>query len=222
MLLIGITGVVLNEQGQPVGMKGAGKDTVADMMRDVLEQQGYVVTIWSLAQPLKQLVCQLYGWSASQVNEQKDQPLTHFPGWTPRKLLETIGTDILRAHHPDIWVQELDRLWQRWQLVEASIVDVPPLPPRALIIPDIRFPNEVIWLKQHGGLLCRVQRPVDMMVDPSSLHPSDTPLSWSEIRPHCGIINAGTLDELAQMVRGVMHQFILPTDPPHGSVASES
>ena len=77
---------------------------------------------------------------------------------TVRQLLQELGTDAVREHlHPNSWVNSLLSSY---------------LPTDHWIITDVRFPNEFKAVREKGGLLVRINRP--MM--PDNTHPSETAL----------------------------------------------
>jgi len=84
---------------------------------------------------------------------------------TYRMMLQEVGTDLFRdKFHPDTWVNALFSDWKQvpvesrhWQGHAISMVDEPARFPN-WIIPDVRFPNEVARIKQHGGQVIRINR----------------------------------------------------------------
>lgn len=86
---------------------------------------------------------------------------------TPRKLLQLLGTEFFReCYHKDFWVGLA--------------------PKENIIVPDVRFSNEVAHIKRNGGLVVKI-------IDPSlkeiqtNAHPSEA-LARSEI-PGAFIVN---------------------------------
>ena len=68
------------------------------------------------------------------------------PNFTPRYALQIMGTDILRNNfHQDIWFLTLrNRIRKN--------------PDQAVVISDVRFPNEIKFIQDQGGILIRVNR----------------------------------------------------------------
>lgn len=60
-------------------------------------------------------------------------------------LLQALGTDVGRRNDPDKWVRTL-----YWKLKDRS--------PKLVVIPDVRFPNEIEMVKQMGGLAVEINR----------------------------------------------------------------
>lgn len=64
---------------------------------------------------------------------------------TPRKLLQTIGTDLVRdCIDPDFWVRMLERRIE-------NLADV--------VISDARTSNERAWARSRNALMCLINRP---------------------------------------------------------------
>lgn len=61
-----------------------------------------------------------------------------------RALLQEYGTGVRRADDPEYWVDRLARRWPPWYYT---------------VVPDVRFQNEVDYIKMWGGLVVRVERP---------------------------------------------------------------
>lgn len=82
-------------------------------------------------------------------------------------LLQRVGSE-LRKENPDVFVECVEQ-----QIVEEN--------PHVAIIPDMRYPNEFDWVKNHGGITIKVVRQNpdgSLYIDPSrpSDHPSETAL----------------------------------------------
>ena len=107
------------------GKRGSGKDTLANFMRDELEKMGKRVLIIHFADPVKWFAKELFGW-----NGIKDEAGRH--------LLQTLGTDEVRAHDPNFWVDIISRF--------AVVMDACNKYDYCLI-PDARFENELQGVK---------------------------------------------------------------------------
>lgn len=110
------------------GAMGSGKDTFANMLKESLEEDYASVLITHYADLLKYICTTFLGW-----NGEKDE--------AGRSLLQNIGTVTFRLKDKDYWVkfiaEVLDALssWTDWNYV---------------IIPDVRFPNEIEYLENCG------------------------------------------------------------------------
>lgn len=143
-----------------VGFIGSGKGTVGKY----LESQ-YNFKSVSFANSLKDAVSAIFGWpryllegDTDESRLWREQPdmfwsrkLNH--PVTPRWVLQTIGTDILRNKFLDnIWIWSLE---QQLEKTQGSVV-----------ITDVRFPNEIQMIESLGGKLWWIQRnPLPEWVD---------------------------------------------------------
>lgn len=86
-------------------------------------------------------------------DESKETPMEWLANITPRRMLQTLGTEWGRALHPDLWV-----LCMRNHLVsiEKNMVSPDTL---VIVIPDVRFENEVAMIREFGGVMVHVVRP---------------------------------------------------------------
>lgn len=116
------------------GKAGAGKDTVGDYL---VEEYGFERI--ALADPIKRLVQDIFVLDDHTVHdrEAREQPLDNWEGWTVRKLLQFIGTELFRENIDDsIWVKSL------WYQIQNSN--------KNFVVTDIRFPNELEFFVENG------------------------------------------------------------------------
>lgn len=114
-----------------------GKDTVADMIKNNLENKEHKVLVTHYADLLKFICKSLFNWDGEK-------------NAYGRQILQYVGTDIIRKQSPDYWVNYiidmLNFFGDNWDYV---------------IIADCRFPNEIDLLKANFEDVCsiRVIRP---------------------------------------------------------------
>lgn len=172
-----------------VGYAGVGKSEVAKIIQKL--EPGWEIKGFS--QPLKQVAEILTGIPASTMDDQdvKSQNLgpewetwgyrgrndgnlvqPHFTGeayrksMTVRELLQKLGTEAVRNNlHEDAWVNALFSTYRPHKMSQYN--------PSKWIIQDVRFPNELHAIKEHGGIIVRVTRP---FYKPVNGHPSETAL----------------------------------------------
>ena len=153
------------------GYKRAGKDTTAQMLKEIFEENQLKVEILSFADTLKNIVCIIFDISREQLDEFKNnetsigtyeiyndhlgyefEELTNF-----RKVLTEIGNEALKPiFGEDIWVKDIQKK------IAASNADI-------IIIPDFRFKIEHI----NKAITVRVLN--DYIVNKET-HPSETEL----------------------------------------------
>lgn len=128
------------------GRKRSGKDTAAQ----VFEASGY--TSLSFATMLKAMLAtmlEMQGVDEDTIvrmlhDDLKEVPTPFLNGQTPRHAMQTLGTEWGRKLiHPDIWVDATMRAAEQFDRV---------------IIPDVRFPNEVEAVTSRGGWVYRIVR----------------------------------------------------------------
>jgi len=132
-----------------------GKDTTAEMFKEIAESCDKKVLICHYADYLKYICKEWFGW-----NGEKDD--------AGRTILQKVGTDLARNNHPDIWanviIESLKAFGEEYDYV---------------LIPDCRFPNEIELMKANFDTTSlRVTR-VDFessLTDEQKNHPSETSL----------------------------------------------
>lgn len=130
------------------GHAGSGKDTIGEYLC-----KRYGFSQESLAAPIKRLVKDVFVLDDKTVYDrvEREKPLKDWNGWSVRKLLQYIGSELLRKNIDDrIWVKSL------WRRIQNSPE------PSKFVITDVRIPNERSFLKRRlkDKFVCiRVTRP---------------------------------------------------------------
>jgi hypothetical protein len=180
MLVIGIA-----------GKKRSGKDITAQMFIDAAERLGIKATRRALADELKEECATMVAAHSDKVatdvliemntDGQKEQY---------RLLLQWWGTEFKRNMVSDTyWTDKLHEWVLHHHRANREMV----------IVPDVRFLNEVKMIKQLGGVVINVVRPASITIDE---HVSETALDefrgWDFTIP-----NDSDLDSLAQKVEAI-------------------
>lgn len=112
---------------------------------------------------------------------------------TTRRILQWWGTEYRRAQDPDYWT----KAWGR----KVSGYDVEKM---HLLVDDVRFMNELHVIKEHGGLIVKIERPG---FDGANNHASETSLDdytdWDG-----KILNDGTLEEFERKVETLVASLV--------------
>jgi len=132
------------------GKARVGKDTVANILVKILKNEyGLDYKTIAYADDLKKFVGDCFYLTKEHLyGKLKTEPLASLPKksdgsyWTTRELLQYIGTDVFRNIDNNYWINRLQRFIQ--------------LNPGNYIITDGRFPNEVDWVLDSGGIHIRV------------------------------------------------------------------
>jgi hypothetical protein len=164
------------------GLAGSGKDTV----RGILERfHGY--NGMAFADPLRGMLASLLKsaghsptWMVDREMKEREIPAI---GVSYRVLAQTLGTEWGRSIDPELWVK----------ITASRIASIPD--EERVVISDVRFPNEVKWIKSQGGVIIRIIRPD---VQPVRSHVSEEGallLDWDYT-----ILNNGSIDDLQRSV----------------------
>ena len=134
------------------GFAGSGKDTLANYL---IEHHAYVKL--SFAGAVKDACAAIFGWDRAMLEGDTKESRAwreledtwwseelNMPGFSPRKALQMLGTDIMRNHfHENIWISALKN-----KLPQHSKV----------VITDCRFPNEIDMIHRNGGKILHITR----------------------------------------------------------------
>jgi len=164
------------------GVARAGKDTFGGILKEVLG--GNYITI-AFADELKMKCMDDFNLSYDQVyghlKEVEDNRYPKKSGgyWTPREILQFIGTDTYRVINDDFWIEQLFK-----NIGDSNNV----------IITDCRFPVEIHAVKKRFGKHIRVTRNNrDFVAD--TKHSSETSLdNFNDI--DYVVDNNGTIEDL--------------------------
>ena len=145
------------------GRAGSGKTTAAD----VLLRNHKNCLKMSFASPLKAAARELIASVRPKEHpitpaeyltsrDLKDAPIPFLADITPRRLMQTLGTEWGRnTIHPDFWVvilaQKIERLlghsYRQGTIRLQAVID------------DVRFGNEAEMIRAYGGTIVRIERP---------------------------------------------------------------
>lgn len=194
-----------------MGFKGSGKDTAAAALLD----RGYKK--YAFADPVKDVLAAMFGWSRAMLEGDTGESRAwrefedawwseklNRPGFTPRKAMQMIGTDVLRQYFNDqIWILNTER-----RILNDQTDRV--------VITDCRFPNEAAMIRNMGGKLIRVAKGPEPEFYQYSSIPASHPYygqaqdilrlnygdihvsewAWNNIPVDARIENDGTIDDL--------------------------
>lgn len=170
-----------------IGISGkfsSGKDTLVAEILNYFEKHGRKNAHLKFADPLKK-ACAIIGGTRLEDNysiEGKEKMIEGL-GMSIGRMQQVVGT-ILREHlHPDVWVLPVIQFYKN-------------NPDTVCVVSDCRFQNEANLIKQHGGVLIRLNRQNRPLVsgrDPN--HISETDLDDYEDFDLI-IDNNGTIQEM--------------------------
>jgi hypothetical protein len=160
------------------GRAASGKDTAA---LHLISAHGF--TRFAFADILKELCAHAEG-----VVTPADLGWTGY-SWTGpkseigRRMLQGIGHGAREVLGPDVWVGAMSLAINRTE----------PRPER-VVVTDVRYPNEVDWVRQHRGLLIRVTRPGQVLQGAAHTHPTEANIDRFAVDRE--VANDGTVEEL--------------------------
>lgn len=160
------------------GKSGSGKDFVANIMKEKLEQKGNKVLVTHYADLLKYILKTFFDWDG-----QKDEHGRH--------LLQYVGTDVIRRQNPNYWVDFVKDIIimfsNNWDYI---------------LIPDTRFPNEItrMFCSNFRTISIRITRLnyISKLTDEQQQHESETALDSYSFDYY--MTNDGTLDGVTKEV----------------------
>lgn len=169
-----------------IGLSGyarSGKDEVAKIL---VENYGYKRL--AFADPIRKFLLKVNPILDS--GHRLEEIVNEF-NWTiakskteTRRLLQEVGVTAREMFGENIWVEPL--------LEEAYFLG-------NVVVPDVRFPNELESIKLNGGKVYRVTRP---SVQPVNSHISEVALDGAQFDGY--IPNEGTLEDLRANVMKIM------------------
>ncbi len=186
------------------GKANSGKNTAANLITASLvdDHSTWYSRTMAFADPIKEMIeimfphvkkKNLYGSSALRNTviqgavDKKGQPLTI------RQALIEIGTGMGRAMNDSIWLDVFDHRYAKY----AKKND-------AIIVTDVRFPNEFKHLKDKGFIMVKILRDGPKLNDLTETTQDSIPLSDF----HWVLRNEGTLEELEDQIRNGLTPLI--------------
>lgn len=161
------------------GPKTCGKDTLAKvLLRQDWNKDNYYTPYFKktpMASGVKNICELVFGWPLQQQDDPlfKETVLEEWPMIEPRWAMMDIANFMRDKYGPDVWVHALQRYIQKLEEVDRH---------GAYIITDLRFPNELAWLKKNpNALVIYVHRTeaeeklaaAQAAGDPKALNPSE-------------------------------------------------
>ena len=172
-----------NKDGQPgligiSGKAGVGKDTLGKYLCD-----RYRCLHYYFAKPLKEGAKVMFALTDEQIAN-KEKVIEPW-GISPRKIYQLLGTEVGRGIDVDIWVKNAEMFVKKnagWTVV----------------VTDVRFDNEALWIHNRGGVVINIVRDKDYIVE--NKHSSEGGLKPENI--DFTVYNNGTKEEMyEQFVR---------------------
>lgn len=143
------------------GLKGSGKDTVADMLVNTCKY-----TKIAFADFIKNAAKELFDWDDSSFNPENKEKIDPYWNVTPRKILQELGTEFLRIHCKDILSSEFElpsgekyNSTFHIKRINREVIKLLNSNKNNIVFSDIRFQDELDYIKKLGGTIIKVVRP---------------------------------------------------------------
>lgn len=171
--ILGLT----NKNGQPmiIGIAGkatSGKDTAGKYFID-----NYQFLHYYFAKPLKEGAKIMFGLTDEQLLN-KEKVIEPW-GRSPRQIYQLLGTEVGRSIDTNVWVKNAQ------MFIDNSCG-------RSVVITDVRFSNEALWIREQGGVVVYIER--DQPTIEEFGHSSENGLVDDDIDVY--IDNDGTIEDL--------------------------
>ena len=188
------------------GIAGSGKTTFASMVEKHVKDltSGSInVHTYNFAEPLKNVVSYLFNTKIDDLMSQEGKKKVNQNGYglTNREVLQKFGTESMRDVFDDkIWIDIAER--------STSIYGVKSI----ILIPDTRFDNEAIWIKQRG-ILIDVLRPEQEIITPQTAGEAPHRSEQGHTQePHFKILNDGSFEDLDRKARIIAISIVNATE----------
>lgn len=170
------------------GPIGSGKDTLADQ----LVTQGYFKIAY--ADALRCAASVLYSIPMEFFTQRnlKDQPLKALNGYSPRKVLQLFGTEVIRSCLDNPWVKKVSQIISANHIQNGNGF-------QNVIIPDVRFDDEAAYIRSDfkSGFICMIHRAAksedELNKQLGNSHASECGISQHNNDLH--LYNNGTLED---------------------------
>lgn len=189
------------------GQARVGKDTAAILLNNIFINRNETCITTAYADFLKEILRKCFNLSHEQLyGVDKETPIEHLPirtrsgkitnhYWTPRKLLQFLGTDVMRTIDPECWINVVKNFVDTYSNYDN------------IIITDARFANEVEWVLERGGTHIHITRE-NKDFSSGNDHASEVGLNeFFDERSH-QIANNGSLEDLKNTLVNIINKEI--------------
>jgi len=187
------------------GAAGHGKSTCSNIAEQWFLENGYSVKVISFADKLKEVCKIMFRLSEKDLNTQigKSTYRNHIRT-TPREIMQKFGTEVCREgiiRHLPTFSEGGRTIWT-WN-VERDILECPA---DVILIPDVRFPDELQMLRNFGCIFINVIREHEVATDDK--HSSETGLPDADYV----IMNDGLMTDLEEKIKVLLIKNTYPEE----------
>tara|TARA_B100000161_G_scaffold186844_1_gene135029 strand:+ start:157 stop:816 length:660 start_codon:yes stop_codon:yes gene_type:complete len=143
------------------GYKGSGKDTIADFL---VNNHDFIKV--AFADFIKNALKELFDWDDNSFNHDNKEKKDTYWGVTPRKMCQELGTEFLRVHCKDFISMKFNlpngepyQSTFHIKRINKEIIKLLKVNPNInIVFSDVRFQDELDYIKKLGGKIFRVSR----------------------------------------------------------------
>ena len=190
------------------GEKGSGKDTIYEFLSKI-----YNVKRVAFADPLKESLKDLFLWNDDTFSREKKEMIDEYWGVSPRQMCQILGTDVIRnsifdkfnniikvknnEYKVSFWIKRIHK-----ELEE--LLNNMECPYDFIIFTDVRFLDELSYVKNLGGVMYKIIRP-NIEKNEYSNHEAERGIDDEEFNKHIDnlIINNGNLKDLSEKIENI-------------------
>ena len=167
------------------GKAGVGKDTLGKYLCDE-----YRCVHYYFAKPLKEGAKIMFALTDDQIAN-KEVPIEPW-GISPRKIWQLLGTEVGRGIDPAIWIKNAE-------------IFIKSVPGRTVVITDVRFDNEAIFIRNRGGVIINIVREQQDIIE--NRHSSEGGLKPDNVDLY--IHNNSTIENMCNEVTYMIQQRVV-------------
>lgn len=134
-----------------LGKKRNGKDTCADYLVDK-----YNFEKIAIATPLKEIIKIMFDYDDDVLNTDLKEVVDEKWNVTPRKLLQYIGTDLIRKDLGKYINKSTNNIWIDLCITKINKSN------KNFVISDVRCQNEVDAIRNNGGIVIKIIRDTNL------------------------------------------------------------
>jgi hypothetical protein len=166
------------------GDKQHGKDTVAEILMALAIEHGVKGVRRAMADPLKEEIAACFAPRMGVTKEELIRQMNttgEKERW--RLIMQWWGTEYRRTEDKDYWVKQMHGWMKEYAWPESKMI---------VLVPDVRFMNEINYVLNNGGYMLRVVRPA---LPTDDTHASEQ--EWKQFNGWSQVIdNSGSMEEL--------------------------
>ena len=144
------------------GNKGSGKDTIADFL---IEKYNFKKI--AFADFIKSALKQLFDWNDDTFTQENKEKKDDYWDITPREMCQQLGTEFLRIHCKDIISTkfnlpngEIYHSTYHIKRINQEVIKILSQNPNTkFVFSDIRFQDELDYIKKLNGIIIKINRP---------------------------------------------------------------